>query len=81
MENVKISIEGNRLSIEIDLEHQGSFTRQFKSRRIATTGGNLHLWRDGEPLPDNTRLNLNLVRSLREDERQEAEQMRANTWR
>jgi len=42
-ENVEVSIEGDTLTIKIDLKHRAGFTAAGKSERVATTSGNIPL--------------------------------------
>lgn len=74
MQNVKVKItRTNRLILTVDLTKEVGWTTQARSIRIATTEGNLQLWKDGKPHPKNIRLNLNVFRSLTEEEKKEAE--------
>ena len=42
MENVKLEVrEGNRLIVEIDLNHRGDISASGKTRRVASTLGNV----------------------------------------
>lgn len=40
MENVKMNVNGKRLTIEIDLSHRGGKSASGKTTRIASTEGN-----------------------------------------
>jgi hypothetical protein len=77
MQNVELEItEDNRLILTVNLNEEISFTTQNRSIRIASTEGNLQLWKDGQPHPKNIRVNLNVFRSLTEAEKKEAEKAR-----
>ncbi len=39
-ENVKIAVEGNELTIKIDLSHRGGISASGKTLRVASTNGN-----------------------------------------
>ena len=42
MENVKLEVsEGNRLTIEVDLNHRGDISASGKTKRVASTQGNV----------------------------------------
>ena len=42
MENVKLEVsEGNRLVIEVDLNHRGDISASGKTKRVASTQGNV----------------------------------------
>ena len=42
MENVKLEVvDGNRLVIEVDLNHRGDISTSGKTRRVASTEGNI----------------------------------------
>jgi len=74
MQNVELEItEDNRLILTVDLNQEVRYTARAQSMRIASTEGNLQLWKDGKPHPKNIRLNLNVFRSLTEAEKKEAE--------
>ncbi len=47
MENVKFTKTGNKLTIEVDLDHRGKVSDTGKTQRIASTEGNVPL--DGAP--------------------------------
>ena len=77
MQNVELEItDDNQLILRVDLNQEAGFTRRFQSMRVATTEGNLQLWKDGQPHPKNIRVNLNIFRSLTEAEKKEAERAR-----
>lgn len=41
MENVKMSVKGDVLTIEVDLKHRGEKSSTGKSTRVASTEGNV----------------------------------------
>lgn len=41
MENIKMDVKGNKLIVEIDLKHEGGFSKSGKSKVIASTKGNV----------------------------------------
>ncbi len=47
MENVKMSVDGNKLTIEVDLSHRGETSTTGKTFRVAATEGNVAL--EGHP--------------------------------
>lgn len=56
-DNLEVSIEGDQLTIKIDLSKSIGLSKSGKSRLIASTGGN-------RPLPDGSRLGVNVYRSV-----------------
>jgi hypothetical protein len=81
MQNVELEItEDNHLVLRVDLNQEVSFTGRAKSMRIASTGGNLQLWKDGKPHPKGVRVNLNVFRSLTEEEKAQAEKARRSYY-
>jgi hypothetical protein len=80
LENIKVTVSGNKLLLEVDLTYEGPYTNRGRTRRIASSHGNITIWADGEPLPDGVRFNLNVYRSLRPDEKAEVEKNRGNPW-
>lgn len=74
MQNVEVKItRNNRLVLTVDLNKETGWTTHARSIRIASTEGNLQLWKNGKPHPKGIRLNLNVFRSLTEAEREEAD--------
>lgn len=51
MKNIDLNIDNNILTIRIDLSKENGFTGSRRGFCVASTGGNLQLWRDGKPLP------------------------------
>lgn len=47
MENVKMSVAGNKLTIEVDLAYRGGPSSTGKTLRVASTEGNVPL--EGNP--------------------------------
>jgi len=47
MENVKMSVNGSKLTIEVDLAYRGPLSSTGKTVRVASTEGNVPL--DGHP--------------------------------
>ncbi len=47
MENVKMTVAGDKLTIEVDLKHRGGLSDTKKTIRVASTEGNVAL--DGRP--------------------------------
>lgn len=43
MENVKMTVDDNKLTIEVDLDHRGAISKTGKSKRVASTEGNQKL--------------------------------------
>jgi len=41
MENVKMSVNGDKLTIEVDLKHRGAKSSTGKTVRVASTEGNI----------------------------------------
>lgn len=41
MENVKMSVSGDKLTIEVDLKHRGAKSSTGKTTRVASTEGNI----------------------------------------
>lgn len=41
MENVKFAVNGNKLTIEVDLSHRGEKSSTGKTVRVASTEGNV----------------------------------------
>jgi hypothetical protein len=58
MENVKLTVEGNRLIIEIDLAHEIGPSSSGKNILIASTEGNANV-----PGHDGVKLGLNVYRA------------------
>lgn len=70
MHNISLSISDDlKLTVVIDLTAEHGRTRSERSVSIASTKGNLVLWKDNKPLPQNIRLNLNCIRSLTDEEK------------
>jgi len=74
MENLKLHIdEDEHLHIEIDLTQAMEFTKSCRNVRIASTAGNLTLWKDGAPHPFRVKLNLSCFRALLPEEKKSLE--------
>ena len=43
MENVKMSVNGTKLTIEVDLAHRGAKSSTGKTTRVASTEGNISI--------------------------------------
>jgi len=43
MENVKLSVNGTKLTIEVDLAHKGEKSASGKTTRVASTEGNIEV--------------------------------------
>jgi len=72
MKNVTLEIsEDLILTLRIDLKKSFDLTRAGRSVVVASTQGNQPLWYNGQPLPNRIRLNLNVFRSLTEEEYEE----------
>jgi len=72
MENLKLHIDENEhLQIEIDLTRAIEFTKSCRNVKIASTGGNLTLWKDGAPHPFRVKLNLSCFRALLPEEKKQ----------
>jgi hypothetical protein len=50
MENVKMSVSGSTLTIQVDLAHRGAKSSTGKTTRVASTEGNIAIpgYSDGE---------------------------------
>jgi hypothetical protein len=65
MDNIELSLsDDDVLTIVVDLKRAIGWTKNRTSVRIASTQGNLQLWRDGKPHPQRIRVNLNVFRPL-----------------
>jgi hypothetical protein len=53
MENVKFTRSGNKLTIEVDLSHRGELSSTGKTKRVASTEGNV-------PCPDSPEIKIGL---------------------
>lgn len=63
MENMEFRItRTGKLIIEIDLNYRGEVTKSEKSEVVATSEGNLDLWRNGQPT--GIKLNLSCYKPL-----------------
>lgn len=72
MKNISLDISHDLiLTLKIDLKQSFDLTRAGRSVVVASTQGNQPLWHDGQPLPNRVRLNLNVFRSLTDDESEE----------
>jgi len=72
MENIELSIsDDDVLTLRVDLNKEVGLTGAMRSKRIATSGGNIVLWKDGKPLPNSLRFNLNVFRSLTDEEQED----------
>jgi len=81
MENIEVRVtEDKKLILTVDLTCEGDFTRRACSRRVATSGGNIVIWKDGQPLPGPIKFNLNVTRGLTATEREEAKRTREKAW-
>jgi len=70
MENLEFHIsDDDILTIRCDLKKECGFTRYGRSVRVASSGGNCVLWKDGQPHPKKIRVNLNLFRPLTANEK------------
>jgi len=70
MENLEFEITPDDiLIIKADLKKECGPTRYDKSIRIASSEGNVLLWKDGQPHPRKIRLNLNIFRPLTANEK------------
>jgi hypothetical protein len=79
MENIQIRItDENLLILTVDLNKECGPTQSRRSIRIASTEGNLALWKDGAPLPNNVRVNCNILRSLTAEEKQAKQERNAS---
>ncbi len=58
MRNIELSIEGDSLTLKIDLSQKLGFTRSGESIAVASTDGNLQLWQDGKPREEFVNLNI-----------------------
>lgn len=80
MTNIQLKVtKNNKLVLIVDLTRDGAFTKSCRSRQIASSGGSVLLWKDGLPHPDSARFNLHVFRSLRPEEKQEAERRRRDS--
>ena len=66
MRNVELSIEGDILTLRVDLSQECGLTKSERSVCVATTDGNLQIWADGSPR--NERVNLNVFRPISKEE-------------
>jgi len=77
MKNIRLKVtKSNKLVLIVDLAQEGDYTRRFRSRQIASSEGNVLLWIGGLPHPESARFNLNVFRSLRPEENEEAANLR-----
>ena len=53
MENVKFTVNGSKLTIEVDLAHRGEPSSTGKTLRVASTEGNV-------PCPDSPEIKIGL---------------------
>jgi len=67
MHNLKLSIEGNTLTITIDLAATGYPSKSGRSEVLASTGGNLRLFDRQGYRPE--RLNLSLTKTAPKQDR------------
>jgi hypothetical protein len=72
MDNIELSLsDDDVLTIVVDVKKAIGWTKNRTSVRIASTQGNLQLWKDGRPHPERPRMNLNIFRPLTAAEEQE----------
>lgn len=70
MDNLKLEITPDDILVmKVDLKKDVGPTRYGNSIRISSSQGNLQLWKDGQPHPRNIRVNLNVFRSLTEEDK------------
>ena len=70
MDNIQLDIDENDvLTLKIDLKKSLGYTRCGQSVRIASTLGNLQLWKDGAPHPRGIKINLNAYRPITRGDR------------
>ncbi len=58
MRNVELSIEGDTLTLKVDLTQKLGSTRSSQSIAVASTDGNLQLWQDGKPREEFVNLHI-----------------------
>ena len=80
MQNIEISVEDNILVMRVDLAVEHGFTEAMRSVRIGSTEGNIQLWVDGKPHPNNVRVNCNVFRSLSDEEKAQVKLSRVSRW-
>jgi len=73
MDNLEFEVQGNTLHLLIDLTQSSGLTKSGRNILIASSRGNVPVWVDGAPHPDNIKLSVSVFRSLTEDEKQPPE--------
>ena len=73
MQNIEIQITPDDvLLLRVNLQENQGFTTSNRSVRVASTEGNILLWKDGKPHPLGVKLNLNVFRNFTAEEKAEA---------
>lgn len=80
MQNIEVTVEDNILHLKIDLGEEHGFTEALRSVRIGSTEGNIQLWVDGKPHPNNVRVNCNVFRGLTDEEKVAVKLKKASHW-
>lgn len=68
LKNVELEItEDDILILKVDLNQEHGLTHSRNSIMVATSGGNINLWRGSSLLPH--RLNINVIKTIPPEER------------